>query len=527
MNRLIDRLNDNAPMISSSASIISTKNTKNTKGIRGIKGIKNIKNFLPGLAAICVLPLLSTCAVNPATGGANLVLMTENREKEIGLEEHQKVAASQTFFEDEKLLSYVREVGDRVAKVSHRPDLEYHFNIIDSPDINAFALPGGYVYVNRGLLTFMNSEAELAAVLAHEIGHITARHAVQQQARGAMARAASTVGGIVASVATGSGYVGSQISQVASIWAQTGLSGFGREHELEADSLGAEYLLKAGYEPQAMINVITVLKNQEDFKRRVTGSGGGYHGLFATHPRNDTRLQQAVAAVSDLEGAEITYTDDSMFRTAMNGLIVGESHSQVRDARNRYYQHTFGYTLVFPNEWEVSETLTTVTASAENVGIIRIEAQRLQDNMEPRVFISDKLGIENLQKSEPLSQYRLRGHTGVAVSPETGNMERVAAIYFGPRVYTFRGEIQDAGTADEIDGMLLASVKTFRAIQRGEVAPGGELKIKYVQASEFFDFAVVARNSRIVNFPEETLRLLNGYYPTGTPDAGDWVKLVE
>ena len=240
-----------------------------------------LKQFLvTGLALVTIL-LLSSCAINPATGGANLVLMSENKEKEIGLEEHEKVLNSMPLLEDEKLLAYVREVGNKVAKVSHRPNLEYTFNIIDSPDINAFALPGGYVYVNRGLLTFMNSEADLAAVLAHEVGHITARHAVQQQARGALASAASTVGGLVTAVATGSGYVGSQISQVASIWAQTGLSGFGREHELEADQLGAQYLVGAGYDPAAMINVITVLKNQEDFSRRVSGGGGGYHGLFA------------------------------------------------------------------------------------------------------------------------------------------------------------------------------------------------------------------------------------------------------
>ncbi|MCH8175883.1 MAG: M48 family metalloprotease [Proteobacteria bacterium] len=198
-----------------------------------------------------------SCAINPATGSANLVLMSERKEKEIGLEEHEKVLNSMPMFEDEELLAYVREVGNKVAKVSHRPDLDYYFHIIDSPEINAFALPGGYVYVNRGLLTFMNSEAELAAVLAHEIGHITARHAVQQQARGALAKTVATVGGFVTAVATGSSYVGSQISEVASIWAQTGLSGFGREHELEADSLGAQYLVAAGYDPAAMIAVIT------------------------------------------------------------------------------------------------------------------------------------------------------------------------------------------------------------------------------------------------------------------------------
>ena len=480
------------------------------------------------IIALSLLSFLTSCAVNPATGSANLVLMSESREKEIGLEEHEKVLASMLLFEDEELLAYVREVGNKAAAVSHRPDLEYTFNIIDSPEINAFALPGGYVYVNRGLLTFMNSEAELAAVLSHEIGHITARHAVQQQARGRIAQTAATVGGFVTAVATGSGYVGSQISEVASIWAQTGLSGFGRENELEADSLAAEYLVKAGYDPAAMIDVITVLKNQEDFNRLVSNNSGGYHGLFATHPRNDTRLQQAIAQVSDISGNEITQTDNMLFRERLDGLVIGQSQrSQTQDARNRYYQALLGYTVVFPDEWQIDETTTTVTASNSARGTIRIEAQRIQENIEPRLFIRDKLGISQLQKSEKLEQYRLLGHTGVAVSPETGNTQRIAAIYLGPRVFIFRAEITDADSIDEIDEELLASIRTFRAIQQGETSSGTEAKIKFVQASEFFDFAVVAQSSRIANYPEESLRLLNGYYPRGTPEAGEWVKLIE
>ncbi|GJM11704.1 MAG: hypothetical protein DHS20C12_01070 [Pseudohongiella sp.] len=444
------------------------------------------------------------------------------------MEEHEKVLASMPLFEDEELLAYVREVGNKMAAVSHRPDLEYTFNIIDSPEINAFALPGGYVYVNRGLLTFMNSEADLAAVLSHEIGHITARHAVQQQARGRIAQTAATVGGFVTAVATGSGYVGSQISEVASIWAQTGLSGFGREHELEADGLAAEYLVRAGYDPVAMIDVVTVLKNQEDFNRLVSGSTQGYHGLFATHPRNDTRLQQAIAEVASISGNEITQTDNTKFRESLNGLVIGQSQrSQTTDARNRYYQALLGYTVVFPSEWEIDETTTTVTATHPEQGSIHIEVQRIQENIEPRLFLRDKMGIGALQKSEKLEQYRLLGHTGTTVSPETGNTQRVAAIYLGPRVFTFRAEITDADSVDDIDEELLASIRTFRAIQQGETAAGTEAKIKFVQASEFFDFAVVAQTSRIANYPEESLRLLNGYYPTGTPEAGEWVKLIE
>lgn len=481
--------------------------------------------YLATSALLLMVLILDSCAVNPATGSANIVLMSENKEKEIGREEHEKVMASMSVYEDEELQAYVEEVGNALVAVSHRPDLEYKFTIIDSPEINAFALPGGYVYVNRGLLTFTNSEAELASVLGHEIAHITARHAVQQQARGGLVGAAATVTGIVTAVATGSGYVGSQISEVASIWAQTGLSGYGREHELEADSIGAEYVVKAGYDPAAMIKVITVLKNQEDFNRKVSGSGGGYHGLFATHPRNDTRLQKAIEDVARLEGNAITRTDDTRFRSELEGLIVGQSKQSLRgDARNRYYQDLLGYTVVFPPEWEVVETTTTATGALEGRGEIRIEALRLQDNLDPRLFIKENLGIENLKRSEALEQFRLQGHTGISSS--AGVDERIAVIYMGRRAFVFRGHAINADEADEIDEELLGVIRSFRAIQRGE-GNGAEAKIHFVQASEFFDFSVVAQKSRIVNYPEETLRLLNNYYPSGNPKEGDWIKLVE
>ena len=489
-----------------------------------------LRNLILSVLALTTAGTLGSCAVNPATGQGNIVLMSENREKEIGSEEHQKVLDSMPLYNDPELLAYVRKVGNEMAKVSHRPDLEYEFNIIDSPEINAFALPGGYVYVNRGLLTFVNSEAELAAVLAHEIGHITARHAVQQHARTGLANVASTVGGFVTAVATGSGYIGSQISQVTSVWAQTGLSGFGREHELEADSLGAEYLYKAGYDPNAMIEVITILKNQEDFNRRVNNSSGSYHGLFATHPRNDTRLQQAVASVGKLSNDQLREVDHSEFIKHIDGLIVGQSLATgTQEQRNRYYQNLLGYTMVFPDAWTVSETTTTVTATADTAASLTVEAQRLQDNIEPRVFIRDKLGLGNLQKSEALSQYRLLGHTGVIESADGTRLERVAVVYLGPRAFIFRGtaESSDPTELETMDEKLLASIRTFRAIQRGESVPGTEMKIRFVQASQHFDFRTVAQNSRIANYPEETLRLLNGYYPTGTPKEGDWVKLVE
>ena len=506
------------------------------------------------VATVAMLCLFSGCSLNPATGNVNLVLMSESREKEVGEEEHQKILEGVTLVQDKNLSDYVDEVGQRMAAVSHRPDLEYQFFVIDSPDINAFALPGGYVYVNRGLLAYLNSEAELAAVLGHEIGHITARHAVQRDAQGRLRSGVAQVVGFGAAVLTGSGYIGSQIAEVGSIWAQMGLSGFGREQELEADSLGAEYLLEAGYAPQAMLEVITTLKNQGDFRRRVSGTAGGYHGLFASHPRNDSRLQQAVISVGQLPPGKALAPDHAVFRDAIAGLEVGGAPGtpRVQDERNRYYQTLLGYTMVFPDDWNIEETTTTVEARSDASpapaqgqkeseedseedqvqiqGSLRVEAQRIQRNIEPRLFIRDVLGIADLQQSQPLEQYRLLGHTGITRDEATGKPMRVAAIYFGPRVFIFRG-LADApeGTeeADATDDRLLGAIRSFRAIQRGELAAASGHRIKWAQASGQFDFAVVAQDSPLPDYPEETLRLLNGHYPRGQPEAGEWVKLVE
>ena len=481
------------------------------------------------LAAFCLaaLLLLDACAVNPATGTPNLVLMSGDREKEIGLEEHEKIVQSSIFHEDEALNEYVTEIGNRVARVSDRPELDYQFFIIDSPEINAFALPGGYVYVNRGLLNFLNSEAELAAVLGHEIAHITARHAVQQQARGALAKAAAQVGGIVTAVATGSGYVGSQISQVASIWARAGLSGYGREHELEADQLGAEYLRDASYDPLGMIETLTVLKNHQDFTRLTTNRSGGYHGLFASHPRSDQRLQQTIAQVRNFDPQATYHDDNNRFREVTEGLIVGESRlAKTNETRNRYYQTLLGYTMVFPDNWLVSETTTTVTGTGPDQASLKVEALRLRNNQSPRDFLTVRLHGAELEQSEALEQFRLPGHTGIAPGPAGGGKERVAVIYFGPRAYLIRGELPAAG-AEEADALLLESIRSFRPIERGEIALAQELRIRYVVADEDFDFAAAASDSRISEYPEETLRLLNGYYPIGSPEPGEWIKLVE
>ena len=212
------------------------------------------------LAAIATgLVLLAGCATNPATGSSDMAFMSEDSEIKLGKQMHVQITRAMGVYDDYALQQYVQQLGEKLAKVSERPNLEWKFTVLDTDDVNAFATPGGFVYISRGILPYLANEAQLAAVLGHEIGHITARHSVERQSQ-------STIAGVLSAAAvifTGQPALG----ELTNIAGAAVISGYGREAELEADSLGARYLAKTGYKPEAMIEVVAVLKDQEQFER--------------------------------------------------------------------------------------------------------------------------------------------------------------------------------------------------------------------------------------------------------------------
>ena len=159
-----------------------------------------------------------------------------------------KIVAQFGVYRDKELTAYFERVGNRVAKESSRPDLKYHFTILNDDTVNAFAVPGGFVYITRGLLMHLNSESELAAVLGHEIAHITEKHALRSQGRGKLLGAAT----IVTAILTGT----PGVQQIGNLFSDVLLKGYSREFELEADEVGALYMAKAGYSPEAMLRTI-------------------------------------------------------------------------------------------------------------------------------------------------------------------------------------------------------------------------------------------------------------------------------
>src|SRR5690606_12080383 len=340
----------------------------------------SIRNaFLVAFAATA----LSSCATNPVTGRPDLVLQSEageiNRAKEVHPMLLHHFGGP---YQDMRLQQYVNEVGQRAAKASHRPELQYVFTVLDSQDINAFTTGGGFVYITRGIMTYLNSEAELAAVLGHEIGHITARHPVRQQSQSTLAGLGAAAVGIF----TGSG----DLANLANYAGAALVRGYGRDQELEADRLGAEYLVGIGYKPDHMIDVVRLLKNQELFElqraREEKREPRVYHGVFSTHPDNDQRLREVVKAAGKFEGgADEEDSGRERYLKMIEGLPVGTSRAQGVFKGNRFYHANLGLTLAFPSGWNVENRADRlIAASPQKDSILQMQTQAPPPNTGPR-----------------------------------------------------------------------------------------------------------------------------------------------
>lgn len=279
------------------------------------------------LLAAAVLVLLAACTQvrNPATGELQYTSMSPADEARIGREEHPKVLGQfGGAYGSRELQGYVTRVGERVKGVSELSGQRFTFTLLDSDVVNAFALPGGYVYVTRGLLALANDEAELAGVLGHEVGHVTARHTAQRYDRAV----ASQVGVLGATVlgAVLAGDLGAQLAQqVAGTAAAAYVQGFSREQELQADQLGIRYLARAGYDPIAMSTFLEALDRESGLRRRLEGQGERPPDWLASHPRTKDRVREAASAAAGRGGGR---TDRDQFLAAIDGLTFGDSPAQ-------------------------------------------------------------------------------------------------------------------------------------------------------------------------------------------------------
>ncbi|MAT50643.1 MAG: peptidase M48 [Porticoccaceae bacterium] len=440
--------------------------------------------------------------------------MSESKEAAIGKEIYDKILAEMPIYNDDKLVTYVRRVGAKLASHSDEPDRNFTFTVIDSPDINAFATPGGYIYINRGLIGYLRSEAELAAVLAHEIAHVTANHSARQQ----RAQTTSNVAAGLLAILTGSGEVG----EATALWGAATVRGYGRDMELEADAIGAKTMTRAGYNSSAIIDVLSLLKDHERFeKRRARESGREpktYHGLFATHPRNDQRLAEIIDTTSK-SGERGTIP----FRIATDGLIWGRNFSVPEKKPNRYYDDNRAFRFDYPQGWQTKSTGTGVSVTAPEGAVLTLDI-RQRTVQPPDQFIKNQLGIPFLRKNQGFVQHGMPAHTGL-IPTEGSPDQRLAVIYYERGAYVFQGQAPKNARGHDLDDTFLAIIRSFAPVAQ-RLSGMEPQRIHYVKATARTTFAALARHLRLGKYGEEELRLINGYYPRGEPAEGDWIKII-
>ena len=334
-------------------------------------------------------------------------------------DEHQKLIDNVGIYDDPELTAYVNEIAERLVANSSMPDAEFTFTLLDSPDINAFALPGGMIYINRGLLAYLNSEAELAGVIAHEIAHITEHHHRRRRTQSVTTKAAA----VSAYILTGSG----DLYDATSMYGAEVVSGFGREMELEADRAGAEFMHKSGYDVDSMLSVIGVLKDQERYRRAVakaTGKPTGtYHGLYASHPRNDLRLQTVIKAAGDLSSEELTENPElpGRYRRETDGLVVGASAEAQSDPL-RYYHNKLDFTFEHPENWDVTAAADSIIAtSPDGADSMTIRIAKIDPDQAPEPAL-EATATGDLSDIEVTENQGLSGATAIASADTTRNV---------------------------------------------------------------------------------------------------------
>jgi predicted Zn-dependent protease len=430
--------------------------------------------------------------------------------------EHKKMQAEGLFYDDPELQEYINRVGQRLVANSSRPKGKFTFTVLDNEHINAFAAPGGYIYISRGMLPYLENESELAGVLGHEIAHVTARHHGRQQAAGLTSKVLATAAGVL----TGS----RDIMDASTMLGAEITSGFGRDMELEADSLGAEFMHRAGYDAEAVLDIIGVLKDQEQYARvkaRKTGKPAGtYHGLYASHPRNDKRLQSVVRKAQQLElDTQVENPEvPGEFQRQIEGLSWGPRSTRTE---NRFYHRKLDFTFAYPAGWRVTSGAQAIVASApDGSAQLSIKVRRKAGGADAESILRNN-AQGDISSAQALEQARISGYT--AVVSADGDSRRLAIFQHRGLNYLLEGQADPFAAGDASLQEIIAS---FRPLVGGERNAALELSIHYIQVPRGATVASLAASARIPD-AETQLRLINGLYPRGEPRTGDWFKVIQ
>jgi len=478
-----------------------------------------------GVAAVVIaalaLPAIS-CATNPVTGKNEFTLMPESEEIRIGGEADKELRAEMGVYDDPALQEYVTDVGMRLAASGQRPNLPWHFAVVDEPDINAFALPGGYVYITRGLLAYLDTEAEMAGVLGHEIGHVNARHSAA-----GYTRSITLMGGAVLT---------SILFPKAAPYAVGGVAGlsilflkYDRNQELQADRLGAEYSAKVGWSPMGMEGVLEVLSRLE-----AGSSSRGIPNWLSTHPRSDDRITKIDPSVQTLLASApaagwVENRDPYLGR--IDGLVFGDDPREGLVRGNVFVHPDLRFQVAFPDGWKIDNGKTEVVATAPGdekaAMVLRLVDKPASASLEDTATEAMRKDGFELLRGDRSTVHGLQAFLGTyeATVEDVGIVRMQAAhVAIDGRVIMVGGMTPRSQYTARRD-TFASSISSFAPIGREEAARirPNRLAFATVREGETWE-SIAKRTGGLIR--ARSLAVLNDVAPETPPVAGQRVKVV-
>ena len=484
-----------------------------------IKNAARAANYLIFCFAILFLP---SCSTNPATGQQQFTaLMPPQKEKQIGAQEHVKVVKQFGIYQDKDIQLYVSEVGQRLAKNTERPDVSYKFFLLDTPMVNAFALPGGYVYITRGILALANSESEMASVLAHEIGHITARHSAERYSRGVV----TNLGAAILSSAIGS----STVSDVLGIGTDIYMKSYSREQENQADSLGIRYLSRAGYSPQAMSSFLHSLQRDTEFNQRLSGKNNPAQKVdfFSTHPATAERIGKTAAQAQRYPANGVVNREGYLKR--ISGMVYGDNSAQGFVRGNSFYHPDMGFKFDVPKGFKIVNRPEQVIGIAKDGTLIVFDMQTNGQGISPMEYLRGVMlegrkvdDAENITiNGLPAATASFRGK----VNGRPMTIRLVAIHWRQDQIVRFQIAMPLNITSDKVKA-LRASTYSFRPMTKREIMNIKPYKLIVITAKPGDGVASLSKRMPFEDFRQERFRLLNSLGENEDVRAGRLYKLV-
>ncbi|MGE0351604.1 MAG: M48 family metalloprotease [Gemmatimonadales bacterium] len=456
------------------------------------------------------------CAVNPVTGRRELSLVSESQEIEMGRQGAADVVQSIGAYPDSAAQALVTRVGMKLAALSERPDLPWTFTVVDDPAINAFALPGGFIFVTRGIMTHFNSEGELAAVLGHEIGHVTARHSVRQISRAQVAQLGLGIGMILSEDIAKFGGLASQGLGLVFLK-------FSRDDESQADRLGFKYALQAGYDVRAMADVFQMLERVS----AQAGSQGKLPEWLSTHPDPENRFARTRQWLDTLHTdlSRATLNHDGYLQT-VNGMVYGVNPRQGFFRGELFLHPDLKFQLQFPRGWNTQNQAQAVLGVSP--GQDAIVELSLAGQVTPAQASTQFLSQQGIRAGQS-SQNPINGNPAVttafeAQSDQTALRGLVAFVSYDGSTYRILGYT----AADRIatyNNDFLGSVSSFRRLTDQSalsVVPNRIETVRVPRAMTLEQF--YARYPSTV--PVEQIALINALQAGDTIPSGRLVKRV-